>query len=203
MKAGFRNFALAGVLLMLVAFPGAVAAHSEFVSGTPKNGATVQPGPIDIVARFTEPLNSRSHIELLDAAGHLIARGAIDGSTMRIGLEGIDPGKYEVQWTSVAQDGDVLRSSDSPDTRWLFTVAGASPSLTSSPPATTLPSQSATQSAAASPSAVVTPAASPSAPPSNPSGTSTGDVLLPIVAALVVVALLGGLLLRRRTPTAR
>jgi hypothetical protein len=43
----------------------------------------------------------------------------------------------------------------------------------------------------------------PTAPPTTPFGTSSGDVLLPIVAALIAVALLAGLLLRRRPPAAR
>ena len=200
MRIRTGHIGLAGaLLLLLVAFPSGVAAHSEFVSGTPKNGATVQSGPIDIVGTFTETLNSRSHIELLDAASSVIAHGAVDGKTLRIGLEGIEPGEYQVQWTSVAQDGDILRSSDNPDWTWRFTVAAASPSLTPSvapsQPASAPPSARATVKASAAPS--------PSAPPTSSSGASTGDLRLPILAALVVIALLGALLVRRRTPAGR
>ena len=195
----FRHVVLSGALLIPLALPAAVSAHSEIVSESPKNGATVQPGSLELVGKFSDTLNSRSHLELLDAAGHLIARGTIDGKEMQIHLDAIEPGQYEVQWTSVAEDGDVLRSTDNPDWKWEFAVAGASPS----PSVTTKPSESAAASASVSASAAVTPARSASAPPSNPTGTSNGDVLLPIVAALVVVALLGGLLLRRRPPTVR
>jgi methionine-rich copper-binding protein CopC len=207
MKTGIRHLAVAGALLLIATFPSTVAAHSEFVSGTPKNGATVPAGPIDIVANFSDTFNSRSRIELLDAAGDVIARGAIDGKTMRIGLEGIEPGEYEVRWTSVAQDGDILRSSDNPEWTWFFTVeaAAASPSAaaTPSPVVTTAPSGS----AALTPSASASPPVGPSAsepPGGDTSGsTSTNDILLPIVAALVVVALLAAFLLRRRPPAVR
>jgi methionine-rich copper-binding protein CopC len=192
-----RPVALTAAVLLLLALPSAVAAHSEFVSGTPKNGATVQSGPIDIVGNFSEMLDPKSHMELRDASGGVVARAAVDGDQMRIGLEGLQPGVYEVRWTSVAEDGDVLRNQPGD---WTFTVAAASPS-----PPSAAPSSSAAASAPASarPSVVVTAAPSASAPPGTTTGSSSGDVLLPIVAALVVVALLGGLLLRRRTPTAR
>jgi methionine-rich copper-binding protein CopC len=192
----YRHVALTAAVLVLLALPSAVAGHSEFVSGTPKNGATVQPGPIDIVGTYSEALEPNSSMQLRDASGKVIARGAVDGKTMRIGLERIEPGEYEVRWVSVAADGDILRSTDNPDWKWEFTVAAASPSPPSAAPSPSAP-------ASASPSAVVTPAPSASAPPGTTTGSSSGDVLLPIVAALVVVALLGGLLLRRRTPTAR
>jgi hypothetical protein len=193
--ARIRHAALTGALLLLLASPPVVAAHSEFVSGTPKDGATVGAGPIDILANFSETLDPKSHMELRDASGDVVAHAAVDGDQMRIGLEGLQPGVYEVRWTSVAEDGDVLRNQPGD---WSFTVAAASPS-----PPSAAASTSPAASAPASPSAVGTPAPTASPQPGTPTGSSSGEVLLPIVAALVVVALLGGLLLRRRPPTAR
>jgi copper transport protein len=193
-----RHVALASALLLL-AVPAAASAHSEFVSGTPKNGATVGTGPIDVIGTFSETLDPKSHMELRDASGDVVARAAIDGDQMRIGLEGLQPGVYEVRWTSVAEDGDILRNQPGD---WKFTVAAASPSLTPSPPASTEPSRPASAPPSASASAPSV-APTPSAPPSSSSGASTGDVLLPILAALVVIAVLGALLFRRRTPAGR
>jgi copper resistance protein C len=199
MKSSNRHVALIGALLLVVALPSAVGAHSEIVSESPKNGATVQPGPIDIIATFSDTLKSSSRLELRDSTGAVVARGAIDGKTMRIGLEGLQPGEYEVLWVSVASDGDILHSTDQADWKWEFTVAEASPSLTPSQVVTAAPSKS----PSIAPSVAASAAPSPSAAPTNPSTSSANDALLPIVAALVAVALLGALLLRRRPPTAR
>lgn len=186
-----RHAALTGALLLLLASPAVVAAHAELVKATPQDGATVGGGPVDIIGTYSEVIGPKSHMELLDASGDVVARGAIDGKTLRIGLEGLQPGTYQVKWTTVTSDDNGVERGD-----WSFTVAAASPSPPSAAP-------SASAAASTSPSAVVTPAPSASRPPGTPTGSSSGDVLLPIVAALVVVALLGGLLLRRRTPTAR
>lgn len=191
-----RRIALAGSLLLFLALPATVAAHSEFVSGIPKSGATVPVGPIDVVGTFSETLDRKSHMELLDASDEVVARAEVDGKTMRIGLESIEPGVYEVQWTSVAEDGDILRSSDQPE-KWTFTVIAPSPSPTvapSVPPSASVPARPSVAASAA-------PSASPS--PGSPAGTSTGDAILPIVAALIVVALIGLILFRRRMPTGR
>jgi copper resistance protein C len=199
MKATIRHVGLVGAFVLVVALPSAVSAHSEIVSESPENGATVQAGPIDIVATFSETLKSNSRLELRDSSGQVIARGAIDGKTMRIGLESIEPGQYEVRWVSVAPDDDILRSTDDPDWKWEFTVAEASPS----PVVTPVPSPSAAQSPSTAPSLAASAAPSPSAAPTSPSGASTNDVLVPIVVALIVLALLGAFLLRRRSPTGR
>jgi methionine-rich copper-binding protein CopC len=199
MKSSIRHVALMGALLLLVALPSAVSAHAEIVSESPENGATVQTGPLDIIATFSDTLKSSSRLELRDSTGAVVARGAVDGKTMRIGLEGIQPGEYEVIWQSVAEDGDILKSTQEAEWEWKFTVAEASPSLTPSPVITAAPSQS----ASIAPSLAASAAPSPSAAPTNPSTSSSNDALLPIIAALVAVALLGALLLRRRPPTAR
>ena len=195
MRSSIRHVALIGALFVLVATPSSVAAHAELVSATPKGGATVDTGPIDIVGTYSEEPGPKSHMELLDTSGEVVARGAIDGKTLRIGLEGLQPGAYQVRWTTVTSDDDGVERGS-----WSFTVTAPIPTKV-------LPSSSApaSASAAATASASVLPSAapSPSAAPTNPSSSSSNDALLPIVAALVAVALLGALLLRRRPPTAR
>ena len=178
--------------------PGTVAAHSELQSGTPANGATVGTGPIDIVATFSEELAAKSHMELLDASGAIVANAAVDGNQMRIGLEGVQPGQYQVRWTSVADDGDVLRSKPGD---WTFTVAATSASPPGSAPPSSAPPSSAPPSTPPTPASTRSPA--PSAAPTSPASSSATDVLLPIVAAFVVIALLGTWLLRRRSVVRR
>jgi methionine-rich copper-binding protein CopC len=189
-----RHVALAAALLLVLASPSSVAAHAELVTATPEDGATVDAGPIDIIGTYSEEVGPKSHMELLDASGDVVARASIDGKTLRIGLEGLQPGAYRVRWTTVTSDDNGVERG-----AWSFTVAAASPS----PTVVASPSGSPSAAPSLSAPATVSSAPSSSAKPTSPSNASSGDVLLPIVAALVVVALLGGLLLRRRTPTAR
>jgi copper resistance protein C len=198
MKNGTRHIALAGAVLLLIALPSAVAAHSELVTATPEDGATVPAGPIDIIGTFSEELAPNSHMDVRDASGTVVGQAAIDEKTMRIGLEGLQPGRYSVRWTTVtADDNGVLRGS------WSFTVAAAaSPSLTPTSSAVSAP-PSASAAASPSSSAVASPVPSPSSGGTNTTGTSSTDVLLPILAAILVIGLLGLALIRRRTPTRR
>jgi copper resistance protein C len=195
MKAVTLRFAAIAAVFILLVVPTAVGAHSEFESGTPANGATVGTGPIDIVGTFSEELAPKSHMELLDASGNVVARAAIDGNEMRIGLEGLQPGQYQVRWTSVADDGDVLRGKPGD---WTFTVEGAAASVSASA------SAAAPSASVPEPSPSVAPTLQSLPPGSDTSGsTSTNDVLLPVVAAIVVIALLGTWLLRRRSAIGR
>jgi methionine-rich copper-binding protein CopC len=192
MKASTRHVALISALLVLLACPVTALGHAELVTASPADGATVDAGPIDIVGTYSEEIGPKSHMELLDASGDVVARGAIDGKTLRIGLERLQPGEFQVRWTTVTTDDNGIERGN-----WSFTVEAASPSPSTAVSPSTLPSTEPSSSIPASA------APSPSAPPSTPTGTSTNDALLPIVAALIAVALLGALLLRRRPPTTR
>jgi methionine-rich copper-binding protein CopC len=195
MSAVSRHIALTVALLVLLALPSAVAAHAEFVSGIPESGATVTAGPIDIVATFSEELGPKSNMRLLDDAGDVVANAAIDGKEMRIGLERIEPGSYQVRWTTVTTDDNGVERGS-----WTFNVTAPIPTKVVQ---TTAPSPTAAPSSSSAPSAVPSASPIPSASrgPSSPAGASSGDVVLPIVAALIVVALLGLILFRRRMPT--
>jgi hypothetical protein len=105
----------------------------------------------------------------------------------------LEPGDYVIEWTGVAVDGHVERDTVA------FTVAPApTPEPSPSPTPTPEPSASAPPaSPSAEPSASATPPPGP-----TPSGTvdpsGEGDVVLPIVVGLLVVALGGAYLLTRR-----
>lgn len=174
--------------LLLLAAP-IVSAHAELQSRTPRPSSTVPAGPVEIIARFSEQISDRSSMTLRDASNAIVAQGAVDGRDLRIGLEGLLPGAYEVRYTVISSDGHVERSGPG---SWPFTVAEAataspSPTPSEEPSGTPAATAEASPSPADSPSPTATPAPSP-----PPGSTATGgDVVVPIVVALVVV--LGGL----------
>jgi LPXTG-motif cell wall-anchored protein len=104
----------------------------------------------------------------------------------------LDPGAYQVKWTSIADDGDLLRGIVT------FSVVAAAPSSSPEAPITAEPSTLATNPpGAASTVGAATPAASPAASGDTGSGN---DVILPIVIALIVAAAGAFYLFRRNRP---
>jgi methionine-rich copper-binding protein CopC len=174
-----------------LALPLSASAHSEFVSSTPADGDTVSGTPAEIVLTFSAALDpKKSSIVLNDANGAQIAKAGVDpakSTVMRMTPPTLDPGAYEIDWTSVATDGDLLRG------KVHFTVEAPTPSPT--PAATATPSAAA--SAVASPPPSPTPSPAPSAAPAPASASGT-DVILPVLVAIIVIAALGARLLRRR-----
>ena len=187
----------ASLLSQLVIVPA--LAHAALESATPGPGDEVAGSPDELVLQFSQDLDpSRTSIELRDAAGARMARGGALGEgprEFRLSVPELAPGEYEVRWTSFsAEDGELARDA------YTFTVvAAASPS----------PSPTASATAALSPSATpaptlatTTPAApSPSTVPTGGEASQSADpegVLVPIVAALLVIAGIALWLARRR-----
>ncbi len=180
------------VVLWLFAIPVGVLAHAELDTAQPADGAVLDAPPTEIVLTFTEALDAaQSHMELIGPDGTEVAAGAIDPDNelaMRIDPPDLAPGAYEIRSTAVAaHDGAVARET------LTFTILAPSPSPTPTP--TPRPSASPT------PTPSPTPSPSPSPAPSadGPVSASGGDVLLPIVAAVVIVGILGAVLLRGRS----
>jgi methionine-rich copper-binding protein CopC len=205
---GARRFVapvIAALLWLMV--PATAAAHADLETSTPADAATV-PSPFagPIVLTFSEPLADGSRADLVDADGTPIAAATVDsqGATMTITLVAdLGPGEYEVRWVSVAGDGDLQRDT------FLFTVvpapATASPSQSQSvatPPASAsgaTPQASASGATQSSAPASDAPPASPVASPGGDDATSSpGDVLIPIVVALLVVGVGAAYLFSRR-----
>jgi methionine-rich copper-binding protein CopC len=184
--------ALAGLLLFALALPA--LAHSELVSSDPADKATLATPPTTVTLTFSEDLDPAKSSFKLSGPSGLVGTGAVAATPTIMTLEGLslEPGDYEIQWTSAALDGDILRGT------LTFTVTAPTPA-----PATPTAEPSATPAPAASPTAAPStettpaPTPAPSAAPEPASSTSTGDVLLPIVAALVIVAGVGAYVLRR------
>jgi copper resistance protein C len=197
-RLGARRLLVVGAAVaVLAAFPAAALAHAELTRAIPADGATVTE-PVTVVSgRYSQDLTSGSSLDVLDASGATVASGGVDTGDDRRMLARPDVpftnGTYTVKSTAIsAEDGDIERVT------WMFTVEiaatpapTASPTVGASAPPSSSPTPEATPSAAPSASPSPTPSGEPGAP------TSTTDVLLPIVAALALVLVLGGFLLNR------
>jgi methionine-rich copper-binding protein CopC len=190
-------FAALGTVFAALSSPIAAMAHAELVSSDPQNGATVPAGFTGpIVLTYDEALAEGSHAELMAPDGSRAADAAIDQQAperLVFALASpLAPGAWTIQWTSVAADRDVERGQVA------FTVAAATPSPTAPPTVAPTASPTPPATASAEPSATPPPSAPAPSPTPGPTSTSATDALIPIVAALAVVALAGVLLLRRR-----
>ncbi len=103
------------------------------------------------------------------------------------------PGVYEVRWTAKGSDDHLERDT------WTFTVTPA-PTPSPTPTPTPASTASAEPTPSATPEPTPTPAPSPSASPgpTDPTGSTDGDVILPIVAGLAIVIAVAAVLLSRR-----
>jgi methionine-rich copper-binding protein CopC len=170
----------AGVVLLAAWLATAVpvSAHAELVSSSPAAGATISGMPIvPIVLSFSEALEAGSRADVVGPDGTTIGTAAIDpADDTKLAwtpASPLIPGSWTIRWTSIATDGDILRGTIP------FTVAPAG------------------ASAAGSPATLGTPAPSP-----TPAEAASRDAaILPIVAALVAIAVVGFALLRRRRGT--
>ena len=188
---------VAAVLVALFSMPVVAFAHAELESASPPDRAVLSEPPVEILLTFTEALDPvKSHVELISPVGSQVAAGGVDPNNekaMRIDPPQLAPGTYEVRSTAVAAHDGALKRE-----QLTFRIEAPSPS-----PSVAAPAPSATATTSASPSAP--PSAAPSAAPSpapSTDGDTTGsgtDVILPILAALAVVLLLGTFLLRSRS----
>lgn len=201
--AAVAALAAATVLTLLVALP--VIAHADLASATPADGATLDAPPAEITLTFTEGLSaSKASFKVVDASGAtvLTARPAKDGAaSMTADGSALAPGAYTIKWTAAAQDGHTTRG------QLRFTVAAPTPApATPAPDPTDAPSSapvepSPSAASATVPAATTGPASAAPAPTSDPapdaSIAGSGDVLLPILGAIIVLGVIGVLVLRR------
>jgi methionine-rich copper-binding protein CopC len=186
---------------VILAVPGSALAHAELQRSIPDNGETVTDPVTVVTGTYSQDLAANSKLLVKDASGATVATGTVDPGNVRRMVARPDAplgnGTYEVQSTSVsADDGDIER------VQWTFTVAVAA-----SPSPTEVPSVSAGTSSPEATQSVVPAASASEAPSPSPApGDSTSDssnVILPIIAALAIVAIGGAYLLNRnrgRTP---
>jgi methionine-rich copper-binding protein CopC len=183
--------------LVTLALPAAVTAHADLVRANPEDGEVVTAPVTAVTGRYSEDLTDGSRLVIKDGTGATVGTGDVDPENHRRMIArlavALREGTFTVESTARSADGHVER------TTWSFTVAvPASPSPTPSASVGASPTAEPTVSEAASTSESPGPSASP-APTDTTSGT--GDVLLPIIAALAIVAVGAGFLLNRsRTP---
>jgi methionine-rich copper-binding protein CopC len=171
-----------------------VFAHAELVSSDPADKAVLDTPPTTIMLTFSEGVVGKSSIKLVASDGSTVgtAGPAKDGDeSMTLDGLALTPGTYTIEWTSVADDGDVQRG------KLTFTVNEPTPA-----PATPEPTAAPTDAASAAPSAAPATPAPTSEPTPAPSAETTpassgADVLVPIVAALALVGVIGFVVLRR------
>jgi methionine-rich copper-binding protein CopC len=186
-RQSVRRAALALASVLWLTTAATAAAHSDLVSSDPAAGETIGPArdtPITLI--FSETLKAGSKADIIGPAGTL-GTATIDryDDTMLVfsPTAPLAAGAWRIEWTSVSVDKDVLRGTIA------FTVADVG-----------TPSPSPTTSEAPTASATTTPPPSPapSPPPSQVNNNTSPDVLLPVIAAILAIVVLGLVLLRSR-----
>lgn len=142
---------------VVVLWPFAVAAHTDFDSSTPADGATVD-GPLsEVVVEFTNPAEPAGDgFELLDPSGEIREPTTIDPTDGTAFVLTFDPaltaGTYGLRWQVRAGDAHPIDGSFS------FTVTGSGPASTSPPtsaPSSGTPSEDAPGNPPTSPATTV------------------------------------------------
>jgi len=167
--ASRRAVTLAVTMLLLMLSAGPVAAHAELVSSDPADGAVLTTPPATVTLSFSEGLNaSESHFELVGPDGSEVGTG------------------------TAAKDGDdVMSLGGLALGAGSYTIKWTSVSLDTDILRGTL---TFTVSDAPSPAASSLPG---TANAGTTSTTSDGDIALPIIIALVLVAVVGIYVIRR------
>jgi copper resistance protein C len=188
---------VAGSLLMtalaLLLVPGVVLAHAELETPTPADKSTVTEPVAEVSGIYSEPMTpDGSSLVVKDASGTTVARGTVDpeDDTRMVATPTtpLGTGTYTVESTAVATDGHIEHAT------WTFTVAVvATPSPT---PVASAPPSAAPTPVPATPLPSVAPTPVPSADGSSTG--SGGDVLLPIIVALIILGAGAAYLLSRR-----
>jgi len=176
--------ALVAAVLLSLGAPAAALADAELVESDPKADSTVTQ-LAQVILTFNEALNADRSSVVLRTAGQTVGEGGVDledPSRMVVYVDAAVPGDYEVRYTANSEDGHLVR--DTFGFRFEPTAASAVP--TAEP--------GATEAATPSPTTATPEASAPVPAPS----AGAGDVLIPIVAALGVLAVAGAYLLRRR-----
>ena len=190
----------AGAVLALVSLllgPGVALGHAQLDQPTPADKVTVTEPVSEVSGTFTQRVKADgSSLVVKDASGNTVAMGGRDPSNdkrmVATPATALGAGTYQVEWTTnSADDNEIARGT------WMFTVAVA-PTPASTPAASPAASAAPTPT---TPSPTVAPAPSPSGG-DGPATGSSGDVLLPIIVALIILgAGATYLLTRRNRPT--
>lgn len=190
------SLAVAAALLLISVLAPSAVAHAELDISIPAAGAEIEGSPPELVTTWTQDLDpSRTSLDVRDAADRSVAKGGSLGDgprEFRLALPTLAPGTYEVRWTSFsAEDGELARGT------FEFTIRAVA---TPRPVPTAQPSPSPARTPRATEAPIPTPAPTPTPTASPvPSESSSGsDVLVPILAAAMIIGALAIWMRRRR-----
>lgn len=126
-----RVWALLAVVLFATAVASPAAAHTDLVSSSPANGATLDAAPDRITLKFAEAvLPSGAQIVAKSADGTKVALGPAEVSGAKVTAawpSAAAEGAYKVSWRVAGGDGHPL------DGTFGFTVKAADPTEPASP----------------------------------------------------------------------
>ena len=108
-------------LLLAALGAGDAQAHAFLDHASPLVGSTVRTAPHEVSLSFTQNLEAAfSNVQVTDAHGGRVDQGKaqVSGSTMRVGLKALAPGRYRVHWHALSVDTHTTEGSFS------FTVGG-------------------------------------------------------------------------------
>ncbi|WP_333619683.1 copper resistance CopC family protein [Dietzia sp.] len=152
---------VAALFLAAVPAPAATAlltapaaqAHSTIVSTSPEQGATVDASPSEVTITFNEDISPEFATLTVMKDGTDEAKGEpkVDGATISVGTDGLEPATYTVGYRAVSADGHPVQGS------FEFTVGGDGAGAGSAAGGTT--ESSSTSSAAAGASGSASPSA--------------------------------------------
>lgn len=197
-----RAAALLVAITLTALVPGVALGHAALETPNPADEST-STQPVAIVSgTFTQRVKADgSKLVVKLVGGDTVAEGGVDPSDDRKMIATpatpLGSGSYRVEWTTMSlDDGELARGT------WTFTVDVA-PTPSPTPVPTATPTAAATAAPTTSPTAVpatAVPSASPTPVPSGGGDTtgSGGDVVLPIVVALVILGAGATYLLSRR-----
>jgi methionine-rich copper-binding protein CopC len=89
-------------------------AHAKMTASKPADGSTVTAGVSEIELNFSHPLRL-SMVHVRDAAQHDVPlKSQLPtplASVVKVDVESLTPGSYQVSWTAVAEDGHVMKGT--------------------------------------------------------------------------------------------
>ena len=113
-----RLCVMTGILILLtLAMPAGLAAHSTLVRSQPPAGATLTAPPSQIILWFNERLERQFHaVTVTDGQGRTIPTQNLhvdqaDPTQLTVAVEPLPPGVYRVRWQVLSRDGHVAKGA--------------------------------------------------------------------------------------------
>jgi len=110
-----RLKSIGSAVLLLFMGTATVFAHAKMASSVPKDGATVAAGLSEVQLDFSKPMRlTVVHVTRADNKTDVPAKNPLPasfGKSVKLAVEPLAAGAYEVSWTAVADDGHVMNGA--------------------------------------------------------------------------------------------